>query len=119
MFTRIVTGRRSKFLVAFLSILIAGGLASQAGKLEQVQKSDPADFLPGDAESVAALEAARRFPSGDVSPAVVVIARDGGLTRRGSRRCSTGRRELELPLASPEAPEPTFTTATRACSRSR
>ncbi len=56
------TGRRSKFLVALLGILFAAGLASQSGKLEQVQKSDTADFLPGGAESVLALEAARRSP---------------------------------------------------------
>ena len=73
------------FIVALVAVLIAGGLSSQAGKLEEVQKSDLAEFLPGDAESVAALQAARRFDSGDVSPAVVVIARDGGLTRRGPR----------------------------------
>lgn len=102
------TGRRSRFVVALLAVLIAGGLSSQAGKLEAVQKSDLAEFLPGDAESVAALEAVRRFPSGDVSPAVVVIAREGGLTAE-DRSALNGLRELDLPLASPEAPEATFT----------
>lgn len=102
------TGRRSRFVVALLAVLLAGGLSSQAGKLEAVQKSDLAEFLPGDAESVAALEATRRFPSGDVSPAVVVIARDGGLTEQ-DRATLDGLRELDLPLASPRAPEPTFT----------
>lgn len=68
-------GRRSKFLVALLMILFAGGLASQSGKLEEVQKSDTAEFLPGGAESVLALERSREFPSGQTSPAVVVVAR--------------------------------------------
>lgn len=100
----ITTGRRSKFLVAIVFVLLAGGLSSQSGKLEEVQKSDTADFLPGGAESVAALEAARRFPSGDVSPAVVVIARDGGLTAGDRRALGQVRREaadgsLALPLA--------------------
>lgn len=77
----VVTGRRSKFVVALILLLIAGGLASQSGKLEQVQKSDTADFLPGEAESVLALEKAREFPSGQTSPAVVVAARsEGGLS---------------------------------------
>lgn len=96
------TGRRSKFLVALLGILFAAGLASQSGKLEQVQKSDTADFLPGGAESVAALEAARRFPSGDVSPAVVVAARDGGLTgadRRALEQVRSAAGDGDLPLA--------------------
>ena len=69
-----ISGRRSKFLVAILFILVAGGLSSQSGKLAEVQKSDTADFLPGGAESVQALEAAREFPSGQTAPAVVIIA---------------------------------------------
>lgn len=77
---RLVTGRRTKFLVALLAVLLAGGLASQAGKLSEVQESDTVKFLPGGAESVAALEAAQRFPSGEITPAVVVVRRDGGLT---------------------------------------
>ena len=95
------------FIVALVAVLIAGGLSSQAGKLEEVQKSDLAEFLPGDAESVAALQAARRFDSGDVSPAVVVIARDGGLTA-ADREVLNGLRVVDLPLASPSAPEPTY-----------
>lgn len=125
---RIVTGRRSKFLVTFLCILIAGGLASQSGKLEEVQKSDTADFLPGEAESVAALEAARQFPSGDVSPAVVVVVREGGLSgadrdavaelraRAGGDAGSIGGGSsggasadaLDLPLAVDRLPPATF-----------
>jgi len=102
------TGRRTRFVVALLAVLVAGGLSSQAGKLEQVQNSDLSAFLPGDAESVAALQATRGFPSGDVSPAVVVIAREGGLNEQ-DREALSKLRELDLPLASPEAPEPTFT----------
>jgi RND superfamily putative drug exporter len=104
----LITGRRSRFVVALVAVLIAGGLSSQAGKLEEVQKSDLAEFLPGDADSVAALEATREFPSGDVSAAVVVVARDGGL-RQADREALAGLRGLDLPLASPEAPEPTYT----------
>ncbi|MDA0185184.1 MMPL family transporter [Solirubrobacter phytolaccae] len=102
-----------KYVVALLAILVAGGLSSQAGKLEEVQKSDLSAFLPGDAESVKALQAAREFPSGDVSPAVVVIARESGLTDQ-DRDALNALRELELPLASPEAPEATFADDDRA-----
>lgn len=109
----ITTGRRSKFLVAILFVLLAGGLASQSGKLEQVQKSDTADFLPGDAESVAALELARRFPSGDVAPAIVVAVRDGGLEPADRRaveqvREEAGSERAGLPLASPRLPPVQF-----------
>jgi RND superfamily putative drug exporter len=109
----ITTGRRSKFFVAILFVLLAGGLASQSGKLEEVQKSDTADFLPGDAESVAALELARRFPSGDVAPAIVVAVRDGGLTAQDRRaveqvREEAGSEQAGLPLAAPRLPPVQF-----------
>ena len=52
---RFVTGRRSKYLVVLLALLVAGGLASQAGKV--VLTSDPAVLLPEGAESVRALRA--------------------------------------------------------------
>jgi RND superfamily putative drug exporter len=97
-----------KYVVAVLAILIAGGLSSQAGKLEEVQKSDLAEFLPGDAESVKALEAARQFPSGDVSAAVVVVARDGGLTQQDKDALDALREVDGLPLATPEVPEPQY-----------
>jgi RND superfamily putative drug exporter len=76
----LVTGRRSKLLVALICLLLAGGLASQAGKLSEVQENGTVSFLPDDAESVAALEAAKAFPSGEITPAVVVVRRDDGLT---------------------------------------
>jgi len=74
---RLITGRRSKYLIIVLVLLVAGGLASQAGKV--VLTSDPAVLLPDGAESVRALRAIERFPSGDVTPAVIVATRPEGL----------------------------------------
>jgi RND superfamily putative drug exporter len=102
-------GRRAKFAVAIVFVLLAGGLSSQAGKLEEVQKSDTADFLPGEAESVAALEQSRRFPSGDVTPAVVVAVRAGGLTgadRRAVAEVRSFAGSAGLPLAVRAVPPP-------------
>ena len=73
-----ITGRRAKYLVVLAVLLVAGGLASLAGKV--VLTSDPAVLLPDGAESVRALRAIERFPSGDVTPAVIVATRPGGLT---------------------------------------
>ena len=73
-----ITGRRAKYLVVLVVLLVAGGLASLAGKV--VLTSDPAVLLPDGAESVRALRAIERFPSGDVTPAVIVATRSGGLT---------------------------------------
>ncbi len=104
---RVIAGRRSKYLVVLMVLLVAGGLASQAGKV--VLTSDPAVLLPDGAESVRALRAIERFPSGDVTPAVIVAARTGGLTeadREALRRLDTdvpGAGEPSPPQASEDA----------------
>ncbi len=77
-------GRGSKYAVVLVVLLAAGLLGSQASQLESVTSTDPAASLPQDAESVAVLEAARRFDTGQTTPAVVVLRRDGGL-RAGDR----------------------------------
>jgi RND superfamily putative drug exporter len=101
----LATGRRSRYLVALVFVLVAGGLSAKAGELESVQKRDLAEFLPGGAESVAALHASRAFPSGEVSPAMVVVARDRGLADADLRALER-LRGLDLPLAAPEVPAP-------------
>jgi RND superfamily putative drug exporter len=51
-----------------------------AGKFEDVQENDPADYLPANAESVQAINVLEEFPSGDIANAITVFQRDGGLT---------------------------------------
>ncbi|MDO8213227.1 MMPL family transporter [Conexibacter sp. CPCC 206217] len=65
-------------LAIWLVLVVAFG--SFAGKLGDVEENDPVSFLPGKAESVKALNAVRRFPSGEQTDAVIVYSRDGGLT---------------------------------------
>lgn len=111
--TRYVAGPRSKWVVALLLIIFASGLASQSGKLEEVQKSDTAEFLPGNAESVVALEQAREFPSGQTSPAVIVVARDDGpldQTDRGFiERLNGFLADADFALSGEQAPPPQVT----------
>src|SRR3954470_10112560 len=83
MVSRLLTlpaGRTAKWIVLIVVVLIYGGLASQAGKLEGAQKNESSSWLPADAESVKALDAVKRFPGGELAPAVVVFERRGGLT---------------------------------------
>ena len=101
----LITGRRSKWVVALVATLLAGALASQAGKVELT--SDPAVLLPDGAESVQALRAIERFPSGDVTPAVIVVSRDGGLTDGDLGRIDALRAQIDeeaLPGAAPTSP---------------
>lgn len=78
-----VAGRRSKYLVLGLWVLLAGAVSPWAGQFEAAQRNEPSSFLPGDAESVAVLEAASEFPSGEVSSAIVVVRGEDGLDREG------------------------------------
>jgi len=95
-----ITGRRSKYLVVLVVLLVAGGLASQAGKV--VLTSDPAVLLPDGAESVRALRVIERFPSGDVTPGVIVATRPGGLTEGDGE--ALRRLDTEVPGAGEPSP---------------
>ena len=76
-FLTIPSGRRAKFLVLAAMLLVAMFAGSFAGKFEDAQENETSSFLPGGAESVAVVDAVKRFPSGEVATAVTVIARDG------------------------------------------
>ncbi len=67
-----VSGRRSKFLVLALWLVLAAALGPLAGKFESAQQNEPSSFLPGDAESVKVLNASDGFASGQATPAIVV-----------------------------------------------
>jgi RND superfamily putative drug exporter len=89
MMSRLLTlpaGHTAKWFVLLVVVLIYGGLASQAGKLEGAQKNESSSWLPSDAESVKALDAVKRFPGGELAPAVIVYERRGGLTAADKAR---------------------------------
>ena len=71
---QLVTGRRSKVVVLVAFVLLAGGLASQSGKLSDVTSSDLAATLPDGAESLQVVRATEQL--GDrVTPAIAVYRR--------------------------------------------
>lgn len=80
-------------LVAWLAIAFAS--FPLVGKFESAQNNEPSSFLPGSAESVRALEQAKRFPSGDTAPAVVVYRREGGLTEADKAAIAQDRAAIE------------------------
>src|ERR671910_48698 len=73
-------GRRTKFAVIAVWLVILFVIGPLAGKFEDAQENDPADYLPGNAESVKALDRLDGFPSDDQADAITVFHRDGGLT---------------------------------------
>ncbi len=88
-------GRCAKFVVAavfFVITAIVGGLF--AGKFEDAQKNETVSFLPGKAESVKSLKAVKRYPGGELAPAVIVYERTGGLTATDRRRVIQDQRSF-------------------------
>ena len=72
-------GRRAKWAVLAVWVIVFMVMGPLAGKFEDAQQNDPADYLPAKAESVKAIEELEDFPSGDIADAITVFNRDGGL----------------------------------------
>src|SRR5579884_993514 len=78
--TRVIVGRRTKYLVVLFWVLVVAGLGPLAGKLMGAEKNDAKSWLPGSAESTQELDLQSHFQSPNTAPAVVVYVRPGGLT---------------------------------------
>ncbi|MGK5685469.1 MMPL family transporter [Actinoplanes sp. URMC 104] len=77
---RLVCGRRTKWIVLALWIVVLALTAPLAGKLGSVQENDNAAWLPGGAESTQVADLSRQFQPDDIAPAIVVYERSSGLT---------------------------------------
>ena len=77
---RFPSGRRGKWVVLSLWILILAVGGSLAGKLTGAEKNDAQQWLPAQAQSTKVLALQPRFQSPNVFPAVVVYDRPSGLT---------------------------------------
>lgn len=97
-------GRRGKLVALAVWLAIAGAAGPIGGGFEDAQQNDPASYLPDGSESVAALRAAERLPSGDVREAVVAYRRAGGLT--GADRRAIERHRASLAVDPPPASRP-------------
>ena len=81
-------GRRTKwvvFAVWFLAIFIAAGPAALPEKFEDAENNEATSYLPGSAESTAALDATESLQNGELAPAVIVYRRGSGLTAADRR----------------------------------
>ena len=104
------SGRRAKFVVAAVFLLVSIPVAALSSKFESAQKNESSSFLPGKAESMKALKAIEQYPGGELAPAVIVYERKGGLSAADKQRIdetvtklNTDRPELVL-----EAQKPIF-----------
>ncbi|MFH8612570.1 MMPL family transporter [Streptomyces sp. NPDC018029] len=106
-YARMVSGRRSKWavLVIWLVLIMAGG--SLAAKLGDVQDNDPETWLPSSAQSTQAVALAEKhFADKDSSTAIIVYARGEGLTDADRQKIAADRTELENDVAVGDVPKP-------------
>jgi RND superfamily putative drug exporter len=90
----LVCGRRSKWLVVALWLVVLIVAAPLAMKLTDAQDNDAASWLPGSAESTQVLEASEDFRPEQI-PAIVIYARDGGLTAQDRAEIAEDVRQLK------------------------
>jgi RND superfamily putative drug exporter len=78
---RMVTGRRSKWLVVLAWVVLTVPFSALGSRLADVTDNRTESFLPAEAESTEALRVQeQRFPGGETVTGLVVYRRAGGLT---------------------------------------
>ncbi len=87
-------GRITKWLVVAVWVVLVGGAAQFATKIGDVQNNDSSTWLPTGSESTRAVELAKQFPGNDTVAAVVVYARDGGVTAADRAKATADRAAL-------------------------
>ncbi|MFC7844817.1 MMPL family transporter [Streptomyces sp. NPDC001046] len=90
----LVCGRRAKWLVVVLWLVVLFVAAPFAMKLTDAQDNDAASWLPGSAESTQVLQESENFRPEQI-PAVVIYAREAGLTAQDRVRIAEDVRELK------------------------
>ncbi|MFI8305907.1 MMPL family transporter [Streptomyces sp. NPDC085927] len=88
-----VCGRRAKWLVLALWLVVLFLAAPLAQKLTDAQDNDAASWLPGSAESTQVLEISEDFRPEQI-PAIVVYARESGLTAADRERITEDAAQL-------------------------
>ena len=84
-------GRITKWLVVAAWVVLIGGVGQFATKIGDVQNNDSSTWLPSDSESTRAVAIATQFPGNDTVTAMVVYARDGGVTAADRARAAADR----------------------------
>jgi RND superfamily putative drug exporter len=91
---RLVCGRRSKYLVLALWVVILAATWPLSGRLHAAESNDPSAYLPASAEATRELTAQSRFISSNLNPAVVVYVRPSGITAADRGKAAADAREF-------------------------
>ena len=90
-------GRRAKWIVFaiwFVVIFVAAGPANLPGKFEDAESNEATSYLPGSAESTAALKATESLQNGELAPAVIIYRRGSGLTAADRQTIAADVKEM-------------------------
>ncbi|KPC80945.1 MULTISPECIES: MMPL family transporter [Streptomyces] len=90
---RLMCGRRTKWLIVAFWLVVLVVAAPLAGKLMGAQDNDAASWLPSSAESTQVWEESKGFRP-EIITAVVVYAREGGLTGADRGRIGEDKRQI-------------------------
>lgn len=90
----LVCGRRTKWLVVLFWLVVIIVAAPLAQKLTDAQDNQASSWLPGSAESTQVLDISEEFRPEQI-PAIVVYAREGGLTADDRARIAEDVGELK------------------------
>ncbi|MGI8726051.1 MAG: MMPL family transporter [Solirubrobacterales bacterium] len=92
------------FLAAWLVAVMAMGAGGIPDKFDDAQENESTSFLPGDAESTAALELSEEIQGDELAPIVIVYQREGGLTAADREAIAADREELNTDRAEQVSP---------------
>ncbi|WP_369387656.1 MMPL family transporter [Streptomyces sp. CG1] len=102
-----ITGRRTKYVVIGLWLIILAVTGPFAGKLSGAEKNDVKSSLPSSAESTQVFNIQAKFGSPYTVPAVVIYQRPAGLTAQDRQKAAAdakalgARHDLDGPVAGP------------------
>lgn len=99
-YARLFATRIGPWCVLMVCAAVAMVAAPGAADLASKVRNDQVTFLPGDSESVAVSRELRAFPGGELTPALVVFRRDGGLTQADRRAIAAARDAWAAPRPS-------------------
>ncbi|MFI0482316.1 MMPL family transporter [Actinomadura sp. 9N215] len=85
----LIAGRRTKWAVLALWVVLLVALGPLAGKLGDVEENDAASWLPGGAESTQVVELEEQFRKDETMPAVIVYERSGGITAQDRAKAAS------------------------------
>ena len=99
---RFVTGRRTKWLVPVIWLVLAVAMQPLGSKLSKVTDDRTQSALPKSAESTQVIKTLERdFPGGQTATGLIVYRRPGGLTAADRARIAGPARRSADSMAAP------------------